>query len=64
MPSKKPYIQIRTTETIIKKFDRIADENNRSMSNMGETIIKDYIKNYEAEHGEIKIDTPAQDEQK
>ena len=57
MPSKKPYIQIRTTETTIKKFDIISNENNRSMSNMGETIILDYIKSYEAEHGEIKIES-------
>lgn len=56
MPSKKPYIQIRTTETIVKKFDYIANENNRSMSNMGETIIKNYIKEYETEHGTIELD--------
>lgn len=56
MPSKKPYIQIRTTDTIVKKFDYIANENNRSMSNMGETIIKDYIKEYESEHGPIELD--------
>lgn len=55
MPSKKPYIQIRTTDTIVKKFDFIANENNRSMSNMGETIIKDYIKSYESEHGTIEL---------
>lgn len=54
MPSKKPYIQIRTNTETITKFEKIAEENNRSMSNMGETIIKDYIKTYEAEHGEIK----------
>lgn len=57
MPSKKPYIQIRTTEETISKFDYIAKENNRSMSNMGETIVKNYIKAYEEEHGEIKIES-------
>lgn len=57
MPSKKPYIQIRTTTETITKFEKIADENNRSMSNMGETIIKDYIKEYETIHGEIKIES-------
>lgn len=55
MPSKKPYIQIRTTTETITKFEKIADENNRSMSNMGETIIKDYIKKYELQNGEIKV---------
>ena len=54
MPSKKPYIQIRTTTETITKFEHIAEVNNRSMSNMGETIIKDYIKAYENVHGEIK----------
>ena len=57
MPSKKPYIQIRTTDETIKKFDYIASKNNRSMSNMGETIILEYIQQYEAEHGEIKIES-------
>ena len=57
MPSKKPYIQIRTTEKTIKKFEKIAEENNRSMSNMGETIVLDYIQKYENEHGEIKIES-------
>lgn len=55
MPSKKPYIQIRTNDDIVKKFEHIADYNNRSMSNMGETIIKDYIREFEKEHGEIVI---------
>ena len=55
MPSKKPYIQIRTDNDIVKKFEHIAEHNNRSMSNMGETIIKDYIKEYEKLHGEIII---------
>ena len=57
MPSKKPYIQIRTKEETIKKFDYIANKNNRSMSNMGETIILEYIQQYETEHGEIKIES-------
>ena len=57
MPSKKPYIQIRTSEETIKKFEHISTKNNRSMSNMGETIILEYITNYETEHGEIKIES-------
>ena len=55
MPSKKPYIQIRTTNEIIEKFKIIAETENRSSSNLGETIIKDYIHKYEAEHGEIML---------
>lgn len=57
MPSKKPYIQIRTNEKTIKKFEYISDKNNRSMSNMGETIILEYIDKFEAENGEIKIES-------
>lgn len=55
MPSKKPYIQIRSDEITIKKFSKLSDEECRSMSSLGEYIIKQYIKAYEAEHGEIKI---------
>ena len=55
MPSKKPYIQIRTNETIQKKFEYIAQIDNRSMSNLGEYIIMQHIKKFEQEHGEIKI---------
>ncbi len=56
MPSKKPYIQIRTNEIIQKKFEYIAQCNNRSMSNMGEYLIMQHIKDYEKEHGEIIFD--------
>lgn len=55
MPSKKPYIQIRTDDTTIKKFDFLAKQDRRSMSNLGEVLVLDYIKAYEAEHGEIEI---------
>lgn len=56
MPSKKPYIQIRSDEFTIKKFALIAENDCRSMSSLGEYIIKQYIKNYETEHGEIMIE--------
>jgi len=56
MPSKKPYIQIRTTDEIIKKFDYISKLDNRSMSNKGETLIIEFIKEYEAQNGIIKIE--------
>lgn len=55
MPSKKPYIQIRSDEPTIKKFQHIADEECRSMSSLGEYMIKQYIKTYETEHGEIIV---------
>lgn len=47
MPSKKPYIQIRTTDELIEKFRKICLENNRSISNMGETIIREFIEQHE-----------------
>lgn len=55
MPSKKPYIQIRTDEKTIQKFNYIADKDRRSMSNLGEILVLNHIKNYESEHGEIII---------
>ena len=48
MPSKKPIIAIRTTEELIEKFQSICDNENRSMSNMGEYLIKKYVQEYEA----------------
>ncbi len=57
MASKKPYIQIRTDQDTIIKFQHIADEDNRSMSNLGETLIKKYISNYEKENGNIETST-------
>lgn len=55
MPSKKPYIQIRSDELTIKKFSYIANNECRSMSSLGEYIIKQYLQAYEAEHGEIPV---------
>lgn len=55
MPSTKPKIVIRTEQSTIDKFQSIADQDNRSMSNLGEKLIKEYIKKYESENGEIKI---------
>lgn len=53
MPSDKPKIVIYTDNEIIKKLDLIATRQNRSRGNMGETIIKEYIEQYEKEHGRI-----------
>lgn len=55
MPSKRPIIAIRTNNETIEKFNIIAEEERRSMSNLGEKIILDYIKAYEKEHGKINI---------
>ena len=55
MPSDKPKIVIRTEKDIIEKFNTIALEDNRSMSNLGEKLIKDYIKEYESRNGEITV---------
>lgn len=55
MPSKKPYIQIRTDEKTIQKFNFIADKDRRSMSNLGEVLVLNHIESYEQEHGEIII---------
>lgn len=49
MPSKKPILTIRTTQELIDKLQEISDKQNRSMSNMGETIIREYIEEYEAQ---------------
>ena len=53
MPSDKPKIVIYTDKEIIEKLDLIASKQNRSRGNMGETIIKEYITQYEKEHGRI-----------
>lgn len=47
MPSDKPRLVIRTTQDIIDEFDRISKLEDRSMSNLGERIIKQYIKEYQ-----------------
>lgn len=57
MTSKKPYIQIRTTEATIKKFAYIAEKDKRSMSNLGELIIDQYIQSYEEKNGKIDTET-------
>lgn len=48
MPSKKPQILIRTTEENKKKIEAIAEEQKRSVSNLMEIIIEEYLRKYEA----------------
>lgn len=55
MPSVKPKIVIRTDDDVIAKFQTIAEIENRSMSNLGETLIKNFIKEYEEKHGVIEM---------
>ncbi len=53
MPSDKPQILIRTDKELIEKLDIIAKRQNRSRANLAETILKDFIEQYEKEHGRI-----------
>lgn len=55
MPSKKPILTIRTTNELIEKYRIISHIENRSISNKAETVLIDYLKNYESEHGEIIV---------
>ena len=55
MTSKKPYIQIRTTNEIIQKFSYIADHDKKSMSNLGEIVVRKYIETYKTKHNKIQI---------
>lgn len=54
MPSKKPAILIHADKEIIKKIKFIAKENERSTTQEVIYAIKQTIKKYEAENGEIK----------
>ena len=56
MPSKKPVIAVRTDNNTLLKIQKICELENRSMSNYTETLLKNAIKCYEAEHGEIRIE--------
>lgn len=56
MPSNKPKIVIYTTDETKKKLEIIAKENNRSASAETELLIKKYIRRYEEDNGEIKVD--------
>lgn len=53
MPSDKPQILIRTDKELITKLDAIAKKQNRSRANLSETILKEYVENYEKEQGRI-----------
>ena len=55
MPSKLPRFTIRTEQDIIEKISYIAIQNDRSTTQEIVHLIKNEIKNYEQEHGEIEI---------
>ena len=56
MPSKKPQFVIRTEREILEKINYIATENERSTTQEIVFLIKQRIKSFEAEHGEIKLE--------
>lgn len=56
MSSILPTIMIRTQKEVVEKFKVIAADNNRSMSKEAELLIKNHIKRYELDNGEIKLD--------
>ncbi len=53
MPSDKPQILIRTDKELITKLDIIAKKQNRSRANLAETILKEYVEQYEQEQGRV-----------
>ena len=55
MPSQKAQILVRTTDENKTKLNIIADKEKRSLSNMAEVILENYIDQYEKEHGTIEI---------
>lgn len=57
MPSKKPVFTLRTEKENLMKLSYIAEQENRSDNKELEYILLSYIKEYENEHGEIKIMT-------
>lgn len=57
MPSYKPRITVYTDEITNLKLAYIAKSENRSSSNYTEYLIKKKIIEYEAQYGEIEINT-------
>lgn len=55
MPSTKPQILIRTDQELIDKLDIIAKSQNRSRGNLAETVLKEYVKNYELNQESIRF---------
>ncbi len=53
MPSKKPMFTLRTEQQNIDKLKYIADIEGRSDNKQLEYILKQFITNYENQHGTI-----------
>lgn len=51
----KIQMSMRLEPIILAKIRKIAEEDNRSAANMIEYLIKQEIKNYELENGEIEL---------
>lgn len=62
LPSKKPQILIRTKEENKKKLEYLANREKRSVSNLMEIVIENYLNKYEAENGEIKLENSNNEE--
>ncbi len=57
MPSKKPIFTLRTDQVNLDKLRMIAKAENRSDNKQLEYILLNYIKMYEYNNGEIKIES-------
>lgn len=55
MPVIKIQTTIRLNPVIYAKFKKISEKENRSVTNMIDTMIKQKITEYEQEHGEITV---------
>ncbi len=53
MPSDMPRYTLRIPQILLNKIRYIAEENGRSANKEIELLIKQRIKNYEEQHGEI-----------
>lgn len=55
MPSIKPQIKAITDTVTYEKIKYVAEKENRSVSNLIETLVKIKIESFESEHGEIPL---------
>ena len=59
MVKYKPQRNLRLDDETYLKVKFLADKESRSFNNMVEIVLKNYVANYEQQHGEIKVDTDA-----
>lgn len=55
MPSTKPQLKAIVEQEEYEKFKIIAQEENRTVSNLLQTLVRQKINQYENEHGNLKI---------